>query len=89
MTIITYLSQPSIFVHYITSLLYRMFLKLTAVALIDKSRDYRFYRNGNSYVSYVCNDKTFKELFTPTSNGATASVRYFLALVVLNVRLHG
>ena len=39
----------------------------TDVQRKKKTRNYRFYRNGNSEIFFrVCNNKKIKELFTPT-----------------------
>ena len=53
-------------------------------------KKYKFYRNGNSanLFLYICNNKKFKELFTPTWNGIAVSVQYVSSMqVVLNTRL--
>ena len=40
----------------------------TPTNIVLQPKNYTFYRNGNlaNLFSYVCNNKKFKELFTPT-----------------------
>ena len=62
----------------------------TVYKLLIYSRNYSFYRNGNSanFFPRVCNGKKIKELFTPTWNGIAASVRRVSsAPVVIYARL--
>ena len=54
------------------------------------SKNYKLNRNGNSaiFFSYVCNGKKIKELFAPTLNVITASVRCVSSIIaILNAKL--
>ena len=48
-------------------------------------RNYRLNWNGNmeKFFSYVCNDKTNKELFAFTLNGIAAGVRCMSSMIVV------